>query len=347
MDRSGKYYITGELSTATGSVPVIATRWTNRDLFQTIRVRWSVGRMNYRVKPGLYAVGSPSEISPVLVTGNFKLTFDLVRRELDFMNVWLLVLDTRGINVWCAAGKGTFSTKELVRKIEETGLSRIVNHRKVIVPQLGAVGIAAHEVREQSGFSVIYGPVRINDLPAFVAAGMKATPEMRLVTFNTRDRLKLIPVELMYGKYYLLLVPAVFFLVSGLSPSGYSAGLAIHKGIQAVILLLLAYLSGIVITPLLLPWIPFRRFSLKGLLVGWLVTTPVIMIFFHDYTVLEKVSWHLMIGAISSFTAMNFTGTSTFTSLSGVQKEMKIALPLQIGMASLGLLGWIISKFIG
>jgi acetyl-CoA decarbonylase/synthase complex subunit gamma len=44
--------------------------------------------------------------------------------------------------------------------------------------------------------------------------------------------------------------------------------------------------------------------------------------------------------------AMNFTGSTTFTSLSGVQKEMKTALPAQIAMAGVGLAGWILSKFI-
>jgi len=44
--------------------------------------------------------------------------------------------------------------------------------------------------------------------------------------------------------------------------------------------------------------------------------------------------------------AMNFTGSSTFTSLSGVQKEMKLALPLQIAAAALGLIGWIVTRFI-
>jgi len=346
MNSIGKNYITGEIATPAGNVPLVTPLWSINDYLSTIRVRWSVGRMNYRVKPGLYAIGTPSDSSPVLVTGNFKLSFDIVRRELDSMNTWLLVLDTRGINVWCAAGKGTFSTKELVKKIAETGLEKVVSHRKVIVPQLGAVGVSAHEVKSQSGFTVIYGPVRASDIPAFVGTGMKATPEMRRVRFTTWDRLKLVPVEMANGGYYLIIVPVLFFLLSGLNPSGYSTDLAVHKGIQAVILLALAYLAGTFVTPLLLPWIPVRRFSIKGLIVGWLVTTPVIMSFYSGYSVIEKISWHLIIGAISSFTAMTYTGTSTFTSLSGVQKEMKVAIPLQIGMGCLGVLGWIISKFI-
>jgi hypothetical protein len=302
--------------------------------------------MNYKVEPGIYAIGNPGESSPVFVTANFKLTFDHVRRALNGRDAWLLVLDTKGINVWCAAGKGTFSTKELTYQINRTGLEKIVDHRKVIVPQLGAVGVSAHEVKKNTGFSVVYGPVRAEDIPDFMQAGMKATTKMRTVKFSTWDRLKLIPVELAYGKYYLILVPALFLILSGLNPKGYSVDLAYNTGLRAVFILLIAYLTGCGITPVFLPWIPFRRFALKGLLTGFLAA--IVLASFHllGSSYLEVISWFLMTGSLSSFLAMNFTGTSTFTSLSGVQKEMKTAVPVQIGMAASGLIVWIISKFI-
>ncbi len=328
-------------------IPVVSTGWTASDLWNTIKVRWSVRRMNYTVAPGLYAVGAPGTESHVFVTANFKLTFDLVRRELAGMNAWLLVLDTRGINVWCAAGKGTFSTDELILRIEKTGLSGRISHRKVIVPQLGAVGISAHEVKARCGYSVIYGPVRATDIPAYVASGLKASPEMRKVNFSMWDRMKLIPVELANGKHYLWLVPALFLILSGINRHGYSVDLAYKNGLRSVLVLYIAYLVGCGLTPALLPWVPFRRFALKGLLTG-MITSLILMYFgLLGNNVTEIVSWFLMIGAVSSFTAMNFTGTSTFTSLSGVQKEMKTALPAQITMAGLGVILWIISKFIG
>jgi CO dehydrogenase/acetyl-CoA synthase gamma subunit (corrinoid Fe-S protein) len=133
-----KNYLTGNLISA---IPQVSTVWSSRDLWDTMKVRWSIGRMNYRIDPGLYAVGNPSENSPVFVTANFKLTFDHVRRAVHGMDAWLLILDTKGINVWCAGGKGTFSTKELTHRIRQAGLDKIVTHRRVIVPQLGANGI--------------------------------------------------------------------------------------------------------------------------------------------------------------------------------------------------------------
>jgi acetyl-CoA decarbonylase/synthase complex subunit gamma len=152
--------------------------------------------MNYTIDPGLYTLGDPDEKSPVLITANYKMSFDKLREALPGRNVWILVLDTEGINVWCAAGKGTFGTAELVSRIESNALTRIVSHRELILPQLAGPGVAAHEVKRLSGFKVIYGPIRAIDLPAFLDAGHKATPEMRLKTFTTWERIVLIPVEL-------------------------------------------------------------------------------------------------------------------------------------------------------
>ena len=341
-----KHYIIGSINTPVGKVEQVSTKWSRSDILSTIKVRWSVGRMSYRVKQGLYAVGTPDANSNIFVTANFKLSFDHLRRALDGINAWILVLDTKGINVWCAAGKGTFGTRELVYRIKAHELEKIVNHKTVIVPQLGAVGVSAHEVKDKTGFRVIYGPVRAEDIKNFVAAGNKATPEMRTVKFNIADRAKLIPVELAYGKYYLLFVPAVFFILAGLNRHGYSVVDAWIKGGRSIIYLLSAYISGCVLTPLLLPWIPFQRFSFKGLFVGWIVSSILLFFTFSEKNIIEIISWFLIMGGISSFLAMNFTGSSTFTSLSGVQKEMKLSLPLQIIAASIGFIGWIITRFI-
>lgn len=339
-------YYTGNIKTIFGNVPQVAAQWSKSDVWQTVKIRWNIGRMNYIVEPGLYAVGLPDKDSDVFVTANFKLSFDHLRRALDGFNAWILVLDTRGINVWCAAGKGTFGTKELIHRLKIHALLNIVDHRSIILPQLGATGVAAHEVKKQTGFRVIYGPVRAADIKSFVESGYKASPEMRMVKFPLRDRIKLIPVELTYGKYYLLLVPAVFFILAGLNPHGYSLDAAWSNGGRAVINLLAAYIAGCMLTPALLPWIPFKRFSLKGLTLGWLIAVLFLFLNLLGNSVYEKISWFLIMGAISTFLAMNFTGSSTFTSLSGVKKEMKISLPLQIAAATTGFIGWIITRFI-
>jgi hypothetical protein len=55
----------------------------------------------------------------------------------------------------------------------------------------------------------------------------------------------------------------------------------------------------------------------------------------------------LVAAALSSFLGMNFTGASTYTSLSGVEKEMRLALPLQGAALVLGFIAWTASGFIG
>lgn len=341
-----KDFITGQLKTTAGNISQVSTEWSSKDVWSTIKVRWSIGRMDYKMKQGLYAVGNPDKSSNIFVSANFKLSFDHLRRALHGMNAWMLVLDTKGVNVWCAAGKGTFGTKELVYRIKAHELDKLVNHRKVIVPQLGATGVSAHEVKSKTGFHIIYGPVRADDINAFVSSGFKATAEMRKVKFPVKERMKLIPVELSYGKYYLIMVPLLFFILSGLNSSGYTVDTAISTGAKSVVILLAAYVAGCALTPMLLPWIPFRRFSLKGLITGWLLTALLFYFNFLGNNIFEIISWFLITGSLSAFLAMNFTGSSTFTSLSGVQKEMKIALPVQIIAAGIGVLGWIVTRFI-
>jgi hypothetical protein len=339
-------FVKGKVMAGAIPIPLVATEWSRRDRLETLKVRWSLGRMSYRVEPGIYAVGSPGRDSHVFVSANYKLSFDHLRQALGGLDAWILVIDTKGINVWCAAGKKNFSTKEVVKRIRIHHLDDIVDHHRIILPQLSATGVSAHEVKKMTGFTVTYGPVRASDIKTFMNAGMKATEEMRTVTFPLKERLKLIPVDIFYGKYYLLAVPAIFFILSGLSAKGYSAGLALDQGWRTVLDLYAGYLAGCALTPALLPWIPFRRFAVKGIAVGIALSILLFLLGMTGTNRVESVSWFLMIPALSSFMAMNFTGSSTFTSLSGVQKEMKVMLPVQVVLAGLGLIIWIVSLFI-
>lgn len=77
----------------------MATSPSRRDRWGMIGARIGLIRRNYKVAPSLYAVGQPSKQSPVLVTANDKLSFDALRHRIEGVDAWLLVLDTRGINV--------------------------------------------------------------------------------------------------------------------------------------------------------------------------------------------------------------------------------------------------------
>lgn len=328
------------------SINQVSTELKLPDYLGSVMVRLGINRDNYRVSPGLYAVGIPGRDSDVFVTANYKLTFDTLRKNLSGVNGWILVLDTKGINVWCAAGKGTFGTKELVNRIKQVSLEQIVNHKRLILPQLSASGVAAHKIKEETGFNVHYGPVRASDLKGFISNGHRADKEMRRVKFGIKDRIKLIPNDFMYGKFYLLGAIAVLFLLSGLSKNGLSYNDFPGRGGPAILKVFLGYFAGIVITPMLLPYIPGRYFSLKGFLSGTVVYFGILLLKYSDDNVIEILSWFFIMTAISSFLAMNFTGSSTFTSLSGVKKEMKIFVPFQTGFAVIGIILQVVGKFI-
>jgi hypothetical protein len=324
-------WITGVIETAAGSVPIVSTRLDRSDRLGTILARLSINRMSYSVRPGLYAVGRPEPTSAVFVTGNYKMSFDRLRRALAGRDGWILILDTLGINVWCAAGKGTFGTDELVRRIEAARLPQVVSHRTLILPQLGAPGVAAHEVTRRTKFRVVYGPIRAEDLAAFLDAGSKATPEMRLARFRFKDRIILTPVELV-----MVITNKGFLAALAVWAVGFAWVKALSFNLPA---LLGAVLIGAVVVPALLPWIPGRAFSLKGWLLGSLWTAGFLAARGLPATTaawLSATAYMLILPAFSAFIAMGFTGSSPITSLSGVVKEMKTAVPLMVLAAGLG-----------
>ncbi len=340
----------GSIQTSVGLVPQVTSALLWADRFGTFKARWGIGRMHYTIDPGLYALGEPDEKSPVLVTANYKMSFDRLREALPGRNAWILVLDTKGINVWCAAGKGTFGTTELVRRIESNGLTRIVSHRELILPQLSGPGVAAHDVKKLSGFKVVYGPIRSKDLLTFLDSGLKATQEMRLKTFTTLERIVLIPIELVSAiKSGLIIIP-ILFLLSYFGRLGEGWTNALSHGLFSVWAILMAILAGAVLTPLLLPWLPGRAFSIKGLIPGFFTAAILLVFRWGDWITwpdrLEFIAWFFLIPALSAYLAMNFTGASTYTSLSGVKKEMRWALPFQIGAGIIGVILWFGSQFI-
>jgi hypothetical protein len=331
-------------------VPQVSSSLVWADRLGTIKARWGIGRMHYTLEPGLYALGKPDEGSLVLVTANYKMSFDKLREALPGRDVWILVLDTKGINVWCASGKGTFGTNELVGRIESIGLAQIVSHRELILPQLSGPGVAAHQVKKLSGFKVTYGPIRSKDLPAFLDTGLKATSEMRLKTFTTWERMELIPMELMGALKPGFLVLLIFFFLAFLGRSKEGWINALNHGLFSVLAFLAAVLAGAVLTPLLLPWLPGRAFSVKGLGLGAIFAAIVAGCYWGGWITkavsLEILAWVFLIPALSAYLAMNFTGASTYTSLSGVRKEMQWALPLEMGAWIVGIILWLGSQFI-
>ncbi len=317
------------------SIPEASSQLTWTDRWDHFLARWAVNRSGHRVRPGLYALGQPTPDSPVFVTANYTLSFDALRSALPGTDGYILVLDTHGINVWCAAGKGTFGTDELVQRIAATGLAGVVRHRKLILPQLGAPGVSAHEVKRRSGFKVEYGPVRAADLLPYLRSG-EATPAMRRVRFDLLDRMVLIPVELVHTFLPMAIAAALLFPVGGWLASG--AALA-------------SVLAGVVLFPILLPWLPTRQFSVKGFILGGAIALPFAYAAWQGSA--EAPLWQRVLGALSFLLAMppvtaylglNFTGSTPFTSRTGVRREIFAYIPVMAWMFGLGLMSAVVGS---
>ncbi len=289
------------------------------------RLGWD--RMGHRVSPGLYRLGDPSPDSPIFVTSNYSLSFDALRSSLSGMDAHILVLDTKGINVWCAAGKGTFGTEEIVKRIEETRLKEVVQQRTIILPQLGAPGVNAHEVRRRSGFKVEYGPVLASDIKEYMK-GHEASAEMRRVRFPLRDRMVLIPVEIVgYLKFFL--PAALIMLLLG----GIMGGLAV----------LIVAIFGLFLFPMLLPYLPTRQFSSKGLVLGILGGLLFVLLqawygglVMNAAGMIAVIAEVLLMAPPVAYMALNFTGSSPIASRTGVRREIFRYIPMFAVMIVIG-----------
>lgn len=337
----------GWVTTPAGQVPQVDVNLSARDRLGGCLVRWGVGRGGYRVAPGLYAVGSPCEASPVLVTANYKLTFDALRRELSGLDAWLLVIDTKGVNVWCSAGKKSFSAEEVARRVRDSGLERVVEHRTLVLPQLAAPGVCARDVHRACGFKVVFGPIRAGDVKAFLGAGMQADMDMREVSFGLWDRLAVAPVEIWNARRKALYAALALLVLAGLGPGLWSLGRMLDRWPVGFGALVLGFMAGAFVTPALLPWLPFKPFALKGGVAGLATGVLGALAMGSGLGWLDGLAVVLAATAVGSWFGLNYTGSTTFTSPSGVERELRRFMPAQAVLALAALAAWLVSPFAG
>jgi hypothetical protein len=329
-----------DLESITTQPKIIRTthQLTRADHWDHFLARLGYKRSQHRVEPGLYTIGNPTPDSPVFVTANYTLSFDALRSNLAGIDGYILVLDTNGVNVWCAAGKKTFDTEEVVLRVMATQLKRVVNRHVLILPQLGAPGVAAHEVKKRTGFKVEYGPVRAADLPEYLKTH-QATPAMRQVNFPLCDRIILIPVDFVHLILPTVLAALVFYFFLG--------------GLLPALAVLAVLFSAGVLFPILLPWLPTHNFSSKGFFLGFLTALPFALSVFIQH---PNWAWYHQAGqalgfllampAVVAFITLNFTGSTTFTSKTGVRREMFAYLPAMAWTFGTGIILNIVFAFV-
>lgn len=316
LDALKRPWVDGYIMRGERAVPRVRTELSAGDRWGSLKARWGIGRMRYAVLAGLYAAGRPTQSSPVFVSANYKMSFDALRSSLGGIDAWILVLDTKGINVWCAAGKGSFGTDELVGRLASTRLSELVNHRRLVLPQLGAPGVSAQEVARRSGFRVSWGPVRAKDITSWLKAGMVKDEAMRTVTFTLRERLAVAPVEIAHA-WPVLFAALLLGSLYGLPADGRW----LSRALPLAALLAGAVPVGTIAFPVLLPWLPGRAFSVKGAALGaaWALSCAAAF----GLSPFMALAWVFLAAPLVGFFAMNFTGASTFTCQPGALLEVE------------------------
>jgi NAD-dependent dihydropyrimidine dehydrogenase PreA subunit len=137
----------------------------------------------YPCKTGLIKIGSPGKDSPVFVTCNYHLTVERVKRALKGRDAYLLVANSRGVNVWCGATGGHFTNHDIISVLKTSGIEDLVTHRYVILPQLAATGIESKAIQLKTGWRTVWGPVYAKNIPAFLDS-RQGLPEPVLTSGN-------------------------------------------------------------------------------------------------------------------------------------------------------------------
>ena len=110
--------------------------------------------------------------------------------EKEQLDCFLLVVNTKGTNVWCAAAEGIFTTDTVLSHLKVYNVGELVNHHQLILPQLSVAGVKRKELKEH-GWEGIYGPVYFADLKEFLNNGLTKNKDMQALEYGYWERFKM------------------------------------------------------------------------------------------------------------------------------------------------------------
>ena len=147
--------------------------------------------IGFSTEPSLIKVGNPDQKSPVLVTANFNLTVKRLLKSLRGLNCYVLIAPSKGINVWCGACGGDFTTDSVISIIKTSGINEMVSHRMLILPQLSAPGIDPVIIKKELGWDAKFGPVYAKDIKNYMDNHFQKTNDQKRIAFPLKKRLEM------------------------------------------------------------------------------------------------------------------------------------------------------------
>jgi acetyl-CoA decarbonylase/synthase complex subunit gamma len=121
------------------------------------------------VEEKIYEIGSVHDDSPVIITGNFSLTYFIVSGEVESSRVpsYVLIKDTEGLSVLTAWAAGKFGADAIASFVRKCGIEERVKHRRLIIP--GYLAAVSGELEEElPDWKILVGPREASHLPAYL-----------------------------------------------------------------------------------------------------------------------------------------------------------------------------------
>ncbi len=272
-------------------------------------------KRTYVLEPGLYYTGEAHDkTTPILVTANYRLTLFTILRKLKGMNVRILVIDTDGINVWCASGKQKFNTAEIMKQVNRYEKETLTDDKRpaLILPKLSLSGVDIKALR-QAGVKPIIGPVYAKQLPEYLTHPPLKDQKNDIIQFGFLSRLfTWLPGFVQFCWYFLLVVIIAKTLMIELQ-TWWILGLV-----------------GVIVTvyPLLFPRIPGKQFAVKGIWLALVMTAGIGASFLLGLiSAFHLSTLTIFTFATSLFFGLSYTGNSAVSNYTMVRKETARYLP--------------------
>ena len=121
--------------------------------------------------------GEPNEMSPVLLTTNFALTYYTVASDIEGAKVdcYLVVVDTEGISVESSVAGRKLTAEIVAEALKGFKVGDLVKHRHLVIP--GRAARLSGEIQELSGWTVSVGPMDSSGIGGYIAEKWTPDPE--------------------------------------------------------------------------------------------------------------------------------------------------------------------------
>jgi ubiquinone/menaquinone biosynthesis C-methylase UbiE len=294
------------------------------------------------IEPGIYKSGNPNSKSPIIVTANYLFTYIRLMKDIQEIDAWVLCVDSRGINVWCAARGPDFGNKQIIEAVKASGIGKKTDSKTLYLPQLAAGGVAVPKLpknTEDFPFrSVKYGPVWSKHLPQYLKDKPAKKPDfMKLAKFTLYHRMR------GFITHSTFLLRKIFFWPSmGLLLFLLIAGVFIQDFTRLIFVgeIWLAVLVANLLITTLFPLTNFtRRFVVKGIIFGILNVVVFGFILWLINQSIPFVLWNsVFLFWLAFFSTMSFSGYTFSTSITEISNEYPVFKQLNKYLLYLGLI---------